>query len=635
MVEAPDQDRYMVLGYAPKPKIMNKTQRWFVQRAGRGYQLKNCQFGTYLAIQNTNLGALACTSEYPMTWVLHFRGSDTFLLQVPGNDRVLNLRGGSKDEGATINIASAEATREHRKWRFEFVSAESDAINVEALERKLNEKTGELLEAHRKMSNVSGQLYQREIVLRDQDEELHQKDKEIERLKREIAERRRKHVTNNSRLTTTIMDEWGSVWATPTTAANPPAKPTSPSEEESDLAAPTTSHTQTLSFVDDAFDDKSGPPTPAFPSAPKPTAPKFANDDAFDVNDDGFGPPADDGFGDFDDFAAPASGQALDDDFGDFGDFGNGDVGGGFEAGPSNGFGDGVHDGLGQGGFGMEDVKASARWQPLEVDPLPPPQEAIERVGELLRPIWAHLQPDEFLSDEPERQVEGIAQILVTPGSRALYGLLTQQPRSSSRPPNWTRSRIRRQHLISLGIPINLDEVLPQSTLKPLPVLHIQTEAAHQPRPLSAPPGPRPSPGEQLSRVTGGTGSARGSRTGTPAGSPISSSGRRLPPTATSALRLGPKPQVDNKKIEESLSLTSDNLSLLPLAQLESHLATMRTLTTSTSTLLTHLLQQREALQQDSETYNGLIAELVGEAQKMKSSGSRGRAGTVKRGSLM
>ncbi|KAG8704466.1 hypothetical protein FRC09_003513 [Ceratobasidium sp. 395] len=424
------------------------------------------------------------------------------------------------------------------------------------------------------------------------------------------------------------MDEWGSVWATPTAQNDSVPKSNSPTEETSDVITATTSQTQTLSFVDDAFDDKSGPPTPAFPSGPKPAAPTFDTDGAFDINDDGLGPPADDGFGDFDDFAAPTSGQALDDDFGDFGDFGSGNGAVGFEAAPSNGFGEEMH-----GGFGIEDVR---RWQPLEVSPLPPPQELAERVGELLEPIWAHLRPNEFLSDEPERQVEGIAQILVTPASRNLYGLLTQQPRGASRPPNWTRSRIRRQHLISLGIPINLDEVLPQSTLKPLPVLHIQTEAAHQPRPLSAPPGPRPNPGEvQLNRVGGGTGSARGSRTGTPAGSPISSTGRRLPPTASSALRLGPKPQVDTKKIEESLSMTSDNLSLLPLAQLESHLATMRTLTTSTSSLLTHLLQQREALQQDSETYNGLIAELVGEAQKMKSSGSRGRAGTVKRGSLM
>ncbi|KAG8685061.1 hypothetical protein FRC08_013323 [Ceratobasidium sp. 394] len=431
------------------------------------------------------------------------------------------------------------------------------------------------------------------------------------------------------------MDEWGSsVWATPATPANPPAEVTSSTEETLDTVIAPAPTTQTLSFVDDAFDDKSGPPTPAVLSAPKPIVPHFNADDAFDANDDSFGPPADDGFGDFDDFAAPAAGQAMDDDFGDFGDFGDGDGAGGFESGPSNGFAEAAHGGFGQGGFGAEDVKVPAQWQPLEIDPLPPPKVLAERVGELLAPIWAHLRPDEFLSDEPERQVEGIAQVLVTPESRALYGLLTQQPRSTSRPPNWTRSRIRRQHLISLGIPINLDEVLPQSALKPLPVLHIQTEAAHLPRPLSAPPGPRPSE-VQPSRTGGGTGSVRGSRAGTPAGSPVSSSGRRLPPTAASTLRLGPKPQIDYKKIEESLTMTHDNLSLLPLAQLESHLTTMRTLTASTSTLLTHLLQQREALQQDSETYNGLIAELVGEAQKMKSGGSRGRTAVVKRGSLM
>ncbi|TFY69421.1 hypothetical protein EVJ58_g428 [Rhodofomes roseus] len=34
------------------------------------------------------------------------------------------------------------------------------------------------------------------------------------------------------------------------------------------------------------------------------------------------------------------------------------------------------------------------------------------------------------------------------------------------------------------------------------------------------------------------------------------------------------------------------------------------------STMLTHLLQTRDALKQDSETYNKLIGELVADAQK-------------------
>lgn len=75
-------------------------------------------------------------------------------------------------------------------------------------------------------------------------------------------------------------------------------------------------------------------------------------------------------------------------------------------------------------------------------------------------------------------------------------------------------------------------------------------------------------------------------------------------------------------------------LTLQPLSNLEHHLAELRTQTASASTLLTHLLQVRESLQQDSETYNGLIAELVGEAQKLKSGKPRGSPSVSRKGSV-
>lgn len=77
---------------------------------------------------------------------------------------------------------------------------------------------------------------------------------------------------------------------------------------------------------------------------------------------------------------------------------------------------------------------------------------------------------------------------------------------------------------------------------------------------------------------------------------------------------------------------SSDQLNLLPLTRLEKYLTDLRLETTNTSSLLTYLLQTRDALQQDSETYNRLIAELVNEAQKTKSGKSRGgvrRSGTL------
>jgi hypothetical protein len=42
-------------------------------------------------------------------------------------------------------------------------------------------------------------------------------------------------------------------------------------------------------------------------------------------------------------------------------------------------------------------------------------------------------------------------------GSRDVYAQLTTAP--MLKPLDWTRSRVRREHLISMGVPVNLDEV--------------------------------------------------------------------------------------------------------------------------------------------------------------------------------
>lgn len=109
--------------------------------------------------------------------------------------------------------------------------------------------------------------------------------------------------------------------------------------------------------------------------------------------------------------------------------------------------------------------------------------------------------------------------------SREMYkGLLHTSP--PTKPPNWTRSRIRRQHLISLGIPVNLDEVLPKASGKPLPPLEIHT------RPMSAPPGARPHPG-----------SNHPSRSGTP----------QPGPRNNIVAQFGAKPEIDTARIARLL----------------------------------------------------------------------------------
>ncbi|KAF8309123.1 hypothetical protein DL93DRAFT_2048825, partial [Clavulina sp. PMI_390] len=361
-------------------------------------------------------------------------------------------------------------------------------------------------------------------------------------------------------------------------------------------------------------------------------------DDAFG-DDDGFGPPAtapqggfgddDDDFGDFGDFDNAVVAEPFDDMNDGFDDLPNNDPSSAFTSAPQT----------------LPPEPGPSNWRPLTIDPnnLPPRLELIEEVGDLLDPVFLgeNFDPSSVLTDEPIRQVEGPGQILTEASSRSFHSLMFDpQNAPSMRAPNWTRSRIRRQYLISLGIPVNLDEVLPaQPPSKAMPVMQISTRDLGSSRPMSAPPGARNTANGRSPLGGGGLGTgARNSRAGTPTRTPqrspdrgssahgISPGGVASPRTAKLAanaaqmtsLALGPKPELDKERINTALALTPERLTLLAPSTLSAHLSSLQGLISSTSDLLTHLLQEREALQQDSEAYNTLIGELVSEAQKLK-----------------
>lgn len=198
---------------------------------------------------------------------------------------------------------------------------------------------------------------------------------------------------------------------------------------------------------------------------------------------------------------------------------------------------------------------------------------------------------------------------------------------------NWTRSRIRQQHLIALGIPVNLDEILPYAGTKPLPIHHLSTRTGPSPPVVQS----DSSRSEPTSRAS--------SRPGTPRSNTPQQSLRAAGPVVAQ-LGLGPKPPLNEQRINALLAFDPgapsclrvgpsmysvtcfvDELNLLPVSKLEQCLSELRLQTTNTSTLLTYLLQTRDALQQDSETYHQLIAELVSEAQKSKPGKRTGKRG--------
>ncbi|KAJ1033168.1 hypothetical protein NDA13_001166 [Ustilago tritici] len=355
----------------------------------------------------------------------------------------------------------------------------------------------------------------------------------------------------------------------------------------------------------------------------------------------------DDGFDDFGEPAEGVEGGAGNDDFGDFDDFETGD------AQNDVGLGD---DGFGDDGFDEPAERApvaipaqlipapapvpTRTWQPLEVTSRSTRHDLAESVQALLPHSSA---AERELTNVALRQVEGPSQVLVSEGSRQLWADLSSFP--TVKPIDWVRSKTRRDYLISMGIPVNLDEIHScfasgSRGSKQLPPLQLKYDSSAN-RLSSSHDSKGSVPQRSSSLKVSGTCSGSSSaaqRSASTSNSPrngnsspalgSSTNRERIAERRREELGLGPAPQVDLSRAEELVKKTEDQLTLLSLPALKTLLRELNTLTTSTSSLLTHHLTLRESYQADSEMYNSMIKELVTGAANRFSGGSGGSGGS-------
>lgn len=80
-----------------------------------------------------------------------------------------------------------------------------------------------------------------------------------------------------------------------------------------------------------------------------------------------------------------------------------------------------------------------------------------------------------------EANPAALRSIFLSERSESLWSQLVAPP--PLQPPDWVRSRIRRLFLVSLGVPVDLDEILPASKQKKLvlPSIHIPGEKSPRP----------------------------------------------------------------------------------------------------------------------------------------------------------
>ncbi|KAF2731611.1 hypothetical protein EJ04DRAFT_526014 [Polyplosphaeria fusca] len=294
---------------------------------------------------------------------------------------------------------------------------------------------------------------------------------------------------------------------------------------------------------------------------------------------EGFNTSKDDGdFGDdFDEFEEGGEG----DDFGDFDD--------GFQQ-------------------GEEDVKSTFEKhsdQPSFSAPSPGPPvlnfeelTSLEDVVRATQPYIEEIYPSthEVPSITTSSQ-EAARSIFLSERSMSLWSQLIAPP--PLQPPDWVRSRIRRLFLVSLGVPVDLDEILPASKQKKLVLPSIPIPGEKSPRPSA----------DDRNGALGRVKRENASSASVDSSASKSERKRRGPP---------PPPQLDISSTTMLCSTTDAALSNFTDDELRAHIKRLEELKDRASEVFDYWQKRMESALGDKEAFESVIENLVAHAKKIR-----------------
>ncbi|KAL5424701.1 hypothetical protein PMIN04_003084 [Paraphaeosphaeria minitans] len=300
------------------------------------------------------------------------------------------------------------------------------------------------------------------------------------------------------------------------------------------------------------------------------------DDGAAEDDDDDDGGNDDDGFGDdFDDFEEGGEG----DDFGDF------------------------DDGYQQGEEDPETTFDKAPEQPSMPAPsMGPPVldfenlTTLEEIAIATQPYLDEIYPSQKEIPSIATNQAALRSIFLSDRSESLWSQLVAPP--PLQPPDWVRSRIRRLFLVSLGVPVDLDEILPASKQKKLvlPSIHIPGEKS-----------PRPSADSRngaLGRVK------KENASSTSVDSSASKSGKRKGPV--------PPPQLDISSTTMLCATTDAALGNFTDEELQAHVKRLEELKERAHEVFDYWQKRMESALGDKDAFEQVIESLVAHAKKLR-----------------
>ncbi|RDA93453.1 hypothetical protein CP533_2670 [Ophiocordyceps camponoti-saundersi (nom. inval.)] len=188
--------------------------------------------------------------------------------------------------------------------------------------------------------------------------------------------------------------------------------------------------------------------------------------------------------------------------------------------------------------------------------------------------------------------------VFSTPRAAPLWSQLVAPPPLA--PPDWIRSRTRRLFLVSLGVPVDLDEILPASKQKKLILPSLSA-------PTTSPRNSSDSRSASRNRRDGANASstsvdAQGNKR-------TASKGRKGPP---------PQPELDLVAARYLCTTTDEALNGMTDDELKEHVKKLESMQDAAKELLEYWKQRTDEKIGDREAFEGVIENLVKHARKVR-----------------
>ncbi|KAI4224449.1 MAG: hypothetical protein L6R36_004647 [Xanthoria steineri] len=234
---------------------------------------------------------------------------------------------------------------------------------------------------------------------------------------------------------------------------------------------------------------------------------------------------------------------------------------------------------------------------------------SINNLSEAIEPHLQSLFPNTTSSSPAShRQPTGSPpSLFLTPRSQSLFTQLIASPPLS--PPNWLRSQTRRLFLVSLGVPIDLDEILPKSKQKKLVLPStIRTNSEHR-------------RSESRRRRRDGM---KGLKDANASTTSISSQSkdtkdrdRRKRKGGNDQLPPHPPP-LDFSTIRHLCSTTETALHNMTETELKAHVQKLEEMTRKAGEVLEYWVKRRDAATGEKEMFESVIGDLVKHARRVR-----------------